>query len=337
MHSTLKFICSASLVKNDICTCWQTGLVNKNYLQERQVVNIIFVTSMIRYCRYPRYSLASCDCIASWYQQFSNSRSIQSPKSQFSLSSVRHFHQIQVSLSEESLPSSINQTASFSQQIEPEGYPDSSANRVHLFSHKVNADNLVPGDHIYAHRDHGLYDHHGIYIGENDAEVIHFPGDKATSNRTSIQASSLRHFVDGETVRLVAYSVPILTQLFKKRAGTSYGSFVSCHKPETVVEIAKTYLHKPHQWIKEHGPYHLYSNNCEHFAHFCKTGRFCSKQTNHGRSMVDIVTDIVIPPKMIFSSPKYVRQLVVYIASRGFKISTNNTDTTAHMHMRDGE
>ena len=145
----------------------------------------------------------------------------------------------------------------------------------------------------------------------------------------------MRHFLDGETVRLVAYGVPPLTQFFKKRAGTSYGSLVSCHKPETVVEIAKTYLHKPHLWIKEHGPYHLYSNNCEHFAHFCRTGRFSSKQTNHGRSMVDIVTDFVIPPKMIFSSPKYVRQLVVYIASHGFMTSTNNTDTTAHMYMRD--
>ena len=145
----------------------------------------MFVTSMIRYWRYPRYSLASCDCIAPWYQQFSNSRSIQSLKSHFSLSSVRYFHQIQVRLTEESLHSSINQTAFFLQQIEPEGHPDNSADRVHLFSHKVNADNLVSGDHIYAHRDCGLHDHHGIYIGEDDAEVIHFPGDKATSNRNS--------------------------------------------------------------------------------------------------------------------------------------------------------
>lgn len=197
---------------------------------------------------------------------------------------------------------------------------DSSSNRVNWFSHDVNVADLIPGDHIYAHRCFGLYDHHGIYIGENDVEVIHFVRNIPTSGL--VEGCSLRHFLDGEKVRLVAYNISPLAQFFKMRPGAHYGIFVNCHQPATVVETAKTYLHNPVLWIREHGSYDLYSNNCEHFAHYCKTSQYCSKQSSHGRSTFDIATDIIFPPKLIYNAPKYVRQIVVKTASCGANASS---------------
>ena len=152
-----------------------------------------------------------------------------------------------------------------------------------------------------------------IYADEVDAEVIHFTGEKASS--ASIQGCSLEHFSGGEEVRLVAYNVSFLEKIFKIRPGTYHGNSVKCYNPATVVEIAKTYLHNPDSWIREHGPYNLYSNNCEHFAHYCKTGEFCSMQSCDGRSLADYVTDLLFLPKLIINAPKTLREATVLTLS----------------------
>ena len=169
-----------------------------------------------------------------------------------------------------------------------------------------------------------MYDHHGIYTGEHRPEVIHFSGDRVSD--ASIMGSSLEEFLnrddnENNKCRLVAYNVDPLSQLFKRRPGTNHGILIDCYPPETVVAIAKIYWNDPDRWIREHGKYNLHSNNCEHFAHFCKTGKFQSKQSGHGRSTVDIITD-VIPIKFVFNSHKYFRQLSTFFASNAVEKSS---------------
>jgi len=53
---------------------------------------------------------------------------------------------------------------------------NNSASRVTFFSHTIEKSKLKPGDHIYVYRKFGLYTH-GIYVGRNEGEVIHFASD----------------------------------------------------------------------------------------------------------------------------------------------------------------
>jgi len=50
--------------------------------------------------------------------------------------------------------------------------------------------------------------------------------------------------------------------------------------PQTVINRAKRNLGQ--------SGYHLFSNNCEHFAYWCKTGKFTSKQAHQ---LYNIVKD----------------------------------------------
>ncbi|KAI3756317.1 hypothetical protein L1987_56137 [Smallanthus sonchifolius] len=71
-------------------------------------------------------------------------------------------------------------------------------------SHRVNPDQLKPGDHIYTWRTAFTYSHHGIYVGEN--KVIHFTAPETASsgsctgtgwNLSSGFPSSCMNFIDG--------------------------------------------------------------------------------------------------------------------------------------------
>lgn len=108
---------------------------------------------------------------------------------------------------------------------------------------------MARGDQIYVMRPlinmEGAYEHHGIDCG--DGTVIHYykGGEEAVIARTSLET-----FARGNPVFVKPYAV----------------SYV----PEVVVARAESRLGERQ--------YQLLTNNCEHFANWCKTGRSESRQ-----------------------------------------------------------
>ena len=143
---------------------------------------------------------------------------------------------------------------------------DDSKERVHLFSHAVNREELRPGDHIYVYKGRGVYTHHGIYTGnEGQNEVIQFVKLSLLDPASAvIDGCPLEEFLSGATLRLVAYNVPFIHHVFK-RCGSSH---TKASKPgKEVVQTATYYLDNPDEW----GRYQVCFNNCQHFAVHCKT------------------------------------------------------------------
>jgi hypothetical protein len=108
---------------------------------------------------------------------------------------------------------------------------------------------MAKGDCIYVHRNfgqlQGVYKHYGIDCG--DGTVIHYRKPSEV-----IEQTSLATFSRGNPVYVAEYS-----------EGFGY-------IPDVVVERAKSRLREQE--------YNLLSNNCEHFASWCKTGISDSKQ-----------------------------------------------------------
>lgn len=108
---------------------------------------------------------------------------------------------------------------------------------------------MARGDQIYVMRPflglNGVYEHHGIDCG--DGTVIHYSKaeDVATVRRTSFAAFSL-----GSPVYVKRYS--------------------SRYIPDIVIQRAESRIGEQQ--------YNLVSNNCEHFATWCKTGINRSEQ-----------------------------------------------------------
>ncbi len=109
------------------------------------------------------------------------------------------------------------------------------------------------GDIIKSFR--GLYWHFGVYVG--DSKVIHF--SSGTSNEMNpltadIICSSLEEFTKGDHT---------IVDLKERSAFTK----------EEIVSRAKKMLGS------QLGSYDPFTNNCEHFANWCKNGRAVSHQS----------------------------------------------------------
>lgn len=110
---------------------------------------------------------------------------------------------------------------------------------------------MARGDQIYVMRpflgQDGIYEHHGIDCG--DGTVIHYrKAGEATISRTSIES-----FAAGNPI-------------FVKHQPKAY-------IPDIVMQRAESRLGEQQ--------YNLVSNNCEHFANWCKTGVNESHQLNN--------------------------------------------------------
>ena len=158
---------------------------------------------------------------------------------------------------------------------------DDSSERVGYFSHAVSKSVLKPGDHIYVHRTGGLYDHHGIYIGKEGCEVIHFSGTRKSDAR--IESCTVEEFCKGSQLRLVSYNQAHLLHVVKRR-GSSHST--QSDPVEDVIKRAEYYLSNPDEWEN----YHLLFNNCESFAVYCKTEQKVSRQVS-GNDVVGEVTE----------------------------------------------
>jgi hypothetical protein len=104
------------------------------------------------------------------------------------------------------------------------------------------------GDHIYVRRSAG-YTHHGIDCG--DENVIHFTGEPGMEKiHACIARTPLERFLDGGELHIRPYG---------KR------------------DDADVTLQRAESRLGDTG-YHLVTNNCEHFATWCCTGRPASEQ-----------------------------------------------------------
>ncbi|HEY9657563.1 MAG TPA: lecithin retinol acyltransferase family protein, partial [Allocoleopsis sp.] len=102
---------------------------------------------------------------------------------------------------------------------------------------------MARGDQIYVMRPlmgmDGIYEHHGIDCG--DGTVIHYhKGNDAVITRTSYA--------------LFARGNPVYTK-----------SYATSYVPDVVITRAESRLGER--------LYNLFTNNCEHFATWCKVGR----------------------------------------------------------------
>lgn len=104
------------------------------------------------------------------------------------------------------------------------------------------------GDHLYCYRKDGLYTHHGIYVGEG--MVVHYTGEPGQKENAAVKKTSLAEFAAGDEIRIKSH--------------------IFCSDADTVVARALGRLGER--------DYNLVFNNCEHFAHWCKTGSAESEQ-----------------------------------------------------------
>lgn len=121
-----------------------------------------------------------------------------------------------------------------------------------------------------------LYRHYGI--GINDGRVIHFRGGFFDcSGEARIIETSEREFSKGSQIKM-CYR-------------TSYE-----YSPDEVVFRAISKLHT------DFGGYHLFNNNCEHFANWCANGKKTSSQVffkNDDKVIVEKVIDRIFEPGII--------------------------------------
>lgn len=112
------------------------------------------------------------------------------------------------------------------------------------------------GDQIKVNR--GIYDHHGIYIG--DDKVIQFGSTtgELDPSKAMVIETSLDDFLKGGELLVATYTEEEL----KKR-----------RNPNEIVEYAKAHL-------GDKG-YDLINNNCEHFSNECAFGEHKSFQVDN--------------------------------------------------------
>jgi hypothetical protein len=121
------------------------------------------------------------------------------------------------------------------------------------------------GDHIRVSR--GLYNHHGIYVSEQ--EVIHFTGDEDDSildwSKNEVICTNLDRFLLNGVLECKEYTDDEFEDLYPVNHIISYAR--AC--------------------LGDRG-YNLLFNNCEHFANVCTLGRFRSHQVERIFSSVPL-------------------------------------------------
>jgi len=108
---------------------------------------------------------------------------------------------------------------------------------------------MAKGDHVYVWR--LGYSHHGIDCG--DGTVIHFNGEPFKKTAASIARTRMADFTNGSRMRTRVY-------------GNRDSPAVTMERAESRVGIMG---------------YYLAYNNCEHFATWCCTGEFKSRQVRN--------------------------------------------------------
>ncbi len=136
---------------------------------------------------------------------------------------------------------------------------------------------MPAADHLQVPRQHGLFLHHGIDLG--DGSVAHYLEGR------EILRSPREEFGRGQPISTVAY-------------------------PEGSASPAAITLRRAMGRLGEQR-YNLIFNNCEHFAHWCKTGRHRSAQVEHwfdGISVGALALGQFVPAALISGIKALLRQ-----------------------------
>ncbi|CEM21234.1 unnamed protein product [Vitrella brassicaformis CCMP3155] len=147
--------------------------------------------------------------------------------------------------------------------------PAEAEDRPRLEQALITSIPLKPGDHIAreinGHVSGQLATHHGIYVG--NGRVIHFSGNEAMGGLKGLSAA-----VGKGKAKVRCTSV---LQFMKYGYNLRVKRYAEPTADKKTVERAEAAFHE--QWYPS---YHLLKNNCEHFAHYCKTGRAQSSQVH---------------------------------------------------------
>lgn len=144
---------------------------------------------------------------------------------------------------------------------------------------------MAAGDHLIVERRRwfGSYYHHGIDVG-ND-RVIHLTGTRKKD--ATVIETSLEEFLKGGVKEIWHYSTFVdLLLAYRRDMQDDYGRpdpMLPFLYEERIKEIRER-IEDPERAVTEARKhlgkkgYDLFSNNCEHFAVFCKTGLAVSIQ-----------------------------------------------------------
>lgn len=157
---------------------------------------------------------------------------------------------------------------------------------------------LRPGDVIGVNRA-GLYEHYGIYAG-ND-KVVHYAGEGDDfGGRISIHESPLSDFLKNSTNYFVVYIDG--TRPIKIQASTCFvfNSHIDCYSKDFQDQGWNSFsceetLKRAYSRLGE-CRYSLVTNNCEHFAIWCKTGVSASSQV---KQVAQYVRKMEIDPRLL--------------------------------------
>ena len=136
---------------------------------------------------------------------------------------------------------------------------------------------MAAADHLQVPRQHGLFNHHGIDLG--DGTVAHYLEGR------EILRSPLAEFSRGQPLSVVPY---VATQ---------------CSPANVTLRRAMGRLGEQN--------YNLLFNNCEHFAHWCKTGRHRSAQVEdwlHTSSLGALAFGQFMPAAVLTGARMLLRQ-----------------------------
>ncbi|XWS30605.1 hypothetical protein CRYUN_Cryun23aG0000400 [Craigia yunnanensis] len=208
-----------------------------------------------------------------------------------------------------------------------------------VLSNRISREEMKAGDHIYSWRHAYIYAHHGIYVGEG--KVIHFtqgagreistgtvldriifssspshPSDTLNcpvcgdqSRLDGVISSCIDCFLADGDLYLFQYAVSPAFFLAKPRGGTC--TISASDSSEEVLHRASFLLHNGF------GVYHLFKNNCEDFAIYCKTGLLVITRISVGRS--GQATSFLAAASAIVSSPlRYLTTSFTGLAAVGY-------------------
>lgn len=135
-----------------------------------------------------------------------------------------------------------------------------------------------PGDVICVHRIG--FKHFGIYAGDN--RVIHYDIDPSENFKILIHEASMEEFLNGMDIYYICYFPPVYGIPTENMEFSDFSKLME--HPERsgelwdYLKVIEYKLYTPQETLNRarsrigESNYNLFSNNCEHFALWCKTG-----------------------------------------------------------------
>ena len=138
-------------------------------------------------------------------------------------------------------------------------------------SGEESVDLLYPGDIIGIKRPLG-YEHFAVYAG--NGRVIHFAARDGDFGDAAIREAPIADFLDGQSDFFVLDFSCAHVELDGDTQTLPYDDLPRIYSAEETLQRAKSVMQGNEYGFDKH--YDLVSNNCEHFAIWCKTGQIRS-------------------------------------------------------------